>query len=155
MAETTFTAEPNRHDATTVSLIDAPLSAVYKAYTDADLYSQWWAPPELTARVDRFEPVTGGSWRIVNVDADGNEYAFRGVFHEVSPERIIQTWEFEAMPGHVSLETVTFEEVAGKTKVTSHTVCQSVEDRDGLKDSGMEAHAPVAMNQLEKVAQSL
>jgi uncharacterized protein YndB with AHSA1/START domain len=100
--------------------------------------------------------VTGGAWRVVHVDPDGNEYAFRGVYHEVVPsERVVLTFEFEGMPGHVCLERHTFESVDGGTKVTQHSVFQSVEDRDGMAESGMEQHAPVAMAQLQDVASGL
>ncbi len=153
---TSFIAEPGSHAATISAVIAAPLESVYRSYIEPELMVRWWGPAELTSRVDRFEPVTGGSYRIVHIDADGNEYAFRGVYHEVVPkERIILTFEFEAMPGHVCLEAHTFEAVDGGTKVTQHSVFQSVADRDGMKDSGMEQHAPVAMAQLQEVAQSL
>jgi uncharacterized protein YndB with AHSA1/START domain len=153
--KTTFVAEPGSHEVTTTAVIAAPVEAVRRAHLEPDLFVRWWGPAELASKVDRWEPVTGGSWRVLHVDPDGNEYAFRGVYHEVSPERLILTFEFEAMPGHVCLETHTFEAVEGGTKVTQHAVFQSVADRDGMKDSGMEQHAPVAMAQLQEVARSL
>jgi uncharacterized protein YndB with AHSA1/START domain len=80
----------------------------------------------------------GGSWRWVQSDGDGNTYGFRGVFHDVvAPERIVQTFEFDGVPGHVSLESAVFEAQGGKTRVTMHSVYQSVEDRDGMAGSGM------------------
>lgn len=153
--QTRFIAEPGSLAATTIAVIDAPREAVYRAHTEPELLARWWSPAELEARIERLDAKPGGSWRIINVDADGNEYAFRGVFHDVTPERIIQTFEFEAMPGHVCLQTATLEDVDGKTKVTQLAVFQTVEDRDGMKDTGMEAHAPVAMAQLAAVAKSL
>ena len=82
---------------------------------------------------------TGGSWRVVQQDPEGNEFAFHGVYHEVkAPERVIDTMEWEGMPGHVIFETVTFEDLDGKTKVTNISVFQSVEDRDGMVQTGME-----------------
>ena len=153
--ETTFTAEPDSNEATVTAVIDAPREAVYRAYTEIDLFTEWWGPEELTSKVDRFEPTTGGSWRLVHVDPDGNEYGFHGVYHLVSPERIVNTFEYEGVPGHVCLETVCFEDVDGKTRVTSQSVFQSVADRDGMKDSGMEDFAPVGMAQLQKVAARL
>lgn len=153
--ETTFVAEEGRHDATVSAVIAAPRAAVYRAYTEPDLFTQWWGPAELSPRADVFEPVTGGSWRIVHLDHEGNEYGFRGVFHSVSEEMIVQTFEWEGLPGHVSLNTVIFEEVDGGTKVTQHAVFQSVADRDGMKESGMEEFAPVGMNQLAAVVAKL
>jgi hypothetical protein len=40
----------------------------------------------------------------VNELAGGNEYAFHGLYHEISSQRLVQTFEFEGMPGHVLLE---------------------------------------------------
>ena len=154
--ETTLVAEPGSHETTVSAVIDAPVAAVWRAHVDPDLFVRWWGPAELTSKVDRFEPETGGSWRIVHVDPEGGEYGFRGVYHEVVPdERLVLTFEFEGMPGHVCLERHTFEPVDGGTLVTQHAVFQSVEDRDGMLQSGMEQHAPVAMAQLQEVARSI
>ena len=81
----------------------------------------------------------GGQWRFVQHDPEGKEYAFHGVYHEIKqPERIITTFEWEGMPGHILMETIVFEDVGGKTNVTDASVFQSVEDRDGMVKTGME-----------------
>jgi uncharacterized protein YndB with AHSA1/START domain len=81
----------------------------------------------------------GEQWRFVQHDADGKEFAFHGVYHEIKkPERVVSTFEWEGMPGHVLMETVTFDDVNGKTKVTDSSVFRSVEDRDGMIKTGME-----------------
>lgn len=75
----------------------------------------------------------------MQTDDEGNEFAFRGVFHEVkAPELIIQTFEFEPMASHVELQTARFEEEDGTT-FTAKSVFLSVEDRDGELRAGMEA----------------
>jgi uncharacterized protein YndB with AHSA1/START domain len=95
---------------------------------------------------------TGGNWRYVQRDADGNAYAFRGVYHQVlSPERLVCTFEFEGMPGHVLLETVTFEEQDGKTKLTDQAVFQTLEDRDGMLRTGMEQGAAESMDRFAEL----
>jgi uncharacterized protein YndB with AHSA1/START domain len=82
----------------------------------------------------------GGAYRFVQRAPDGAEYAFRGQYREiVPPERIVWTFEFEGMPGHVSVETATFTEQDGKTMLTATAVYDSVEDRDAVLQSGMEA----------------
>ncbi|MGZ7133944.1 MAG: SRPBCC domain-containing protein, partial [Halobacteriota archaeon] len=67
----------------------------------------------------------------------------------------IRTSEFEGMPGHVSLETATFEEHDGKTTVTAIAVFQTVEDRDGMLQSGMEQGATETMERLAELLQKL
>ena len=83
-------------------------------------------------------------------DPEGNEFGFHGVFHLIdAPARVVQTFEFEGMPGHVLLETVLFEALDGKTKLTAQSVFQSVEDRDGMIQSGMEQGSSESMDRLQ------
>jgi uncharacterized protein YndB with AHSA1/START domain len=155
-AQTTFVAEPGSNEATISAVIDAPRDKVFRAYTEPDLFTAWWGPEELTTKVDVFDAVAGGSWRVLHVDPSGGEYGFRGVFHSVSPDMIVQTFEFEGLPGHVCLQTAWFEDLGdGRTRVVNQSVFQSVADRDGMKDSGMEEHAPVGMAQLARVVATL
>jgi uncharacterized protein YndB with AHSA1/START domain len=92
----------------------------------------------------------GGGYRFVEHSPDG-EFAFRGEYREIKPfERLVQTFEFEGMPGHVAVETLVFEEHEGKTTITSTTDYGIKEDRDGIVASGMESGAAEAYDQLEE-----
>jgi uncharacterized protein YndB with AHSA1/START domain len=136
MSETQVIAEPGRQEFIMTRVVDAPRDLVFKAYTDPGLIVQWWSPRKYTIEVEKLDARSGGSWRILNRDAEGNEFWFHGVFHDVSPpERIVQTFEWEGLPGHASLAIATFEDVDGKTKVTEKSVFQSIEDRDGMLQS--------------------
>jgi len=140
--KTTITAEPGKQEILITREFDAPRELVFKAFTDPEIYVQWLGPRELTMTLETFEPRSGGSWRYIHKDNDGNEYAFHGVNHEVlAPERIIGTFEFEGLPeaGHVILDTARFEMLPGnRTKLSIQSVFQSVADRDGMLQSGME-----------------
>jgi len=96
----------------------------------------------MTTIVDSMEPKSGGAWRFLNREADGTEYAFHGIYHEMTaPEHIVQTFEFEGMPGNVLLEIARFEALPdGRTRliVIGSGVFRSADDRDGLVNSGME-----------------
>lgn len=119
---------------------DAPRDLVFRAYTDPDLLKQWLGPRAYTMTIDTYEPRDGGKWRYIHSDADGNAWAFHGVFHgEQSPDGMLQTFEFEGAPGHVSLEKLTLEERGGKTIARTHSVYQTVEARDAMVESGMES----------------
>ena len=121
-------------------VFDAPRELVWKAYTDPAAIPHWWGPRGHTTTVDEMDVRPGGAWRYVSRDANGNEYAFHGEYREVvPPERLVATFEFEPMPGHVSVETLTLVEHEGKTTLTNRSVFDSVEDRDGMMQSGMEA----------------
>jgi uncharacterized protein YndB with AHSA1/START domain len=140
--KTTIIAEPGKQELFIIREFDAPRELVFKAHTDAELYAQWLGPRGLATTFEIFEPVSGGRYRFIQKDNEGNEFAFHGVTHEVTvPERIIGTFEFEGLPeaGHVILETTKFESLPGnRTRITAQSVFQSVEDRDGMVQSGME-----------------
>lgn len=150
MGKLNVVAEPGKHDILMSREFNAPRELVFKALTDPALVPQWWGPKSLTTVVDQMDVRMGGVWRYVQQDADGNEYAFRGVYHEVnSPERLVFTFEWEGMPGHILLETVTLAEQDGKTLMTDSTVFQTVADRDGMIQSGMEGGAEESWDRLE------
>jgi uncharacterized protein YndB with AHSA1/START domain len=118
---------------------NAPRDKVFAAYTDPELIPEWWGPRSTTTIVDRMEVKPGGSWRFVARDSDGSETAFRGEYREVTaPERIVQTFEWEGMPGHVSVETAVFEDLGEQTRVTTTSIFHTTEERDGMLGSGME-----------------
>ncbi|NEE02623.1 SRPBCC family protein [Phytoactinopolyspora halotolerans] len=156
MSETEIIVEPNRQDIIHKHTFDAPRDLVFRAITEPELVPQWWGPRDLSTEVDVMDARTGGRWRFINRDADGNVYAFSGVFHEVTAsERVVQTFEFEGMPGHVALETLTLEEADGKTTYVARTLFQSVEDRDGAVQSGMTEGAQDTMDRLSEVIEKL
>lgn len=149
---TTIAADPGKQEIVITRIFNAPRELVFKAFTDRDAIPHWWGPRRLSTVVDRMEVRPGGVWRFVQRDASGREYGFHGVYHLVQPpERLIYTFEFEGMPGHVVLETVTFEEVKRGTKLTERSVFQSVKDRDGMVKSGMEEGARESMERLEEL----
>ncbi len=140
--QTTILAEPGKQEILITREFDAPRELVFKACTDPKLIPQWWGPRYLSTEVDKMDVRPGGQWRFLNRDAQGNAYAFHGVYHEVlAPERIIDTFEFEGLPetGHVTLETMKLEALpGGRTKLIVQSVFQSVADRDGALQSGMQ-----------------
>lgn len=139
MPEVKVTAEPGTNDFSVECVINAAREQVFNAHVDAKAIPHWWGLRSFTTTVARLEPHKGGVWRFIQYDHHGNEYGFNGVFHECLPaERIVRTWEFEGMPGHVLLETVTFEDLPdGKTLLRSQSVFQSVAARDGILAAGV------------------
>lgn len=149
-------ALPGKQEIVVTSVFDAPRDLVFKAYTDPKLVPRWWGPIRFVTMIDRMEVKPGGIWRFVQRDADGNEYAFHGVYHDIArPERLVYTFEFEGTPGQVLLETVIFEDLEGSTKVREISVFQSVEDRDGMLSSGMEEGMAETMDRLSELLGSL
>jgi uncharacterized protein YndB with AHSA1/START domain len=148
----TIVAEPGTQNVVITRVINAPRERVYQAYVDPELFSQWVGPRELTMNVIEMNPTPGGRYRYIHADAEGNEYGFKGVFHDLKEnESIVQTFEFEGMPGHVCLESLKLEDVDGGTLITGTSVFQSVEDRDGMIQSGMEVGVNDGYEKLEEL----
>ena len=156
---TTITAEPGKQEIVITREFDAPRELVFKAFTDPNLIPQWWGPRYLSTEVDKIDVKPGGQWRFINRDAEGKEYGFHGVYHEIlAPERIIDTFEFEGLPetGHVTLETMRLEALpGGRTRLISQSVFQSVADRDGMLQSGAAEGVNDTYDRLEELLKKL
>lgn len=156
--QTKIIAEPGKQELFIIREFEAPRTLVFKAFTDKDILVQWVGPREMKMRYEKFEPKAGGSYRYIQTLPDGMEFGFYGVCHEhASPERIIQTLEFEGLPekGHVVLETTKFEALPkNRTRITVQSVFQSVADRDGMIKSGMEGGVIVSYERLDEILES-
>ncbi|HEY3465757.1 MAG TPA: SRPBCC family protein [Amycolatopsis sp.] len=133
---TTITARPGTPFIEVTREFDAPPSAVFRAHTDPDLIVRWLGPHGMEMELIEFDARTGGGYHYVHRDERG-EYRFRGVYHTVSEERIIQTFEYEGAPGEVTLDSMTLTDLGGRTRMVSHSVYPSVEARDAAMESGM------------------
>jgi uncharacterized protein YndB with AHSA1/START domain len=154
--QTVVTAEPGVQELFITREFDAPRKLVYKAHTDPDLYIQWLGPRGYEMQLETFEPVSGGKYSYTHKDPEGNEFGFHGSFHEMSPERMVQTFEFDGYPGHVSMDSMTLEELPGnRTKITIQSIFQSVEDRDGMVQAGMEKGVREGYERLDEVLEAL
>jgi len=157
--KTTITAESGKQELFITREFDAPRELVFKAFVDPALYVQWLGPRGYEMQLETFEPKSGGRWRYIHTDKDGNAYGFHGVNHDVTaPERLIGTFEFEGLPeaGHVTLETARFEALpGGRTKLTSQSVFQSVADRDSMLQSGMERGVNEGYERLDELLEKM
>jgi len=138
---------------------DYPRELIFQAYTNPELYKSWHGPRDLEMTLVQFEPHDGGSYKFVHTDKNGKEHIFHGVYHEVSyPERIIDTFEYEGLPekGHVILETLKFIDLGNnRSKIISQSLYQSVEDRDGMINSGMEKGVNESFERMEELLKDI
>jgi uncharacterized protein YndB with AHSA1/START domain len=110
----------------------------------------------MTTVVDVMDVRPGGSWRFVMSRADGRETGFRGTYREVTPpERIVQTFEWEGMPGHISVETAEFEDLGDRTRVVTTSIFHTTEERDGMLASGMEGGLNETYARLDELLERL
>lgn len=150
--ETTIAADPSLPTIVVTREFEAQLGRVFRAYTDPELVVQWLGPRRLTMRIEEYDARTHGSYRFLHIDADGTEYGFHGAFHEVrQDERIVQTFTWDGEPDGVSLDTAVFEDLGGRTRVTTTSVVDSMEARDGILASGMEGGLTEGYERLDEL----
>jgi uncharacterized protein YndB with AHSA1/START domain len=113
--------------------------------------AQWWGRGNKLV-IEKMEVVRGGHWRFVEHSKDG-EHGFEGRYREVSPPgRMVQTFEWDGMPGHVIIETMTLEDLGdGRTKFVNHSLFHTAEERDGMLQSGMEGGMNESYEALDRV----
>jgi uncharacterized protein YndB with AHSA1/START domain len=139
MSKTSIEATPGGREIIITRIFDAPPAKLWRAFTEPELVAQWLGPRRLTAKIDSWVVEPGGKWAMTHTGEDRVSHDFVGFFHLVeSGKRLVRTFEYLGMPGHISLETTTFEPDGDKTKLTTVSVFQQPEDRDGMIESGME-----------------
>lgn len=152
---TKITAEKGKQEFFIEREFDAPRELVFAAFSEPEWLLQWMGPSNLSMEIEKLDNRSGGAYRFLHADNMGNIYAFNGVIHEVDePVRMIRTFEFEGLPerGHVSLEFLTLESLPGdRTRLHIQSIFKSVEDRDGLINSGMEGGMNEGFDKLDKL----
>ena len=130
----------------------ATAAALLRAHTDPALFAQWVGPDSLRTRIDHWDARTGGSYRYRSVGDDGGEWAFHGCFHEIRPDRIVQTFTFEGDPDGVCLQTLEFEPLdEGRTRLRTKSLVDSFRSRDSWLRSGMEIGMNDGYTKLERM----
>lgn len=156
MNETEVIVEPGQPDIVIRRTFDVPPEVFFRAVTDPDLIPKWWGPREINTHVEEMDPRRGGTWRFVHRAPDGTTVGFQGVYHEVTaPHRIVQTFEYDGAAGHVTLETLTLEEVDGKTRYVVQALHQSVESRDAAVRAGMDSGLRQTLDRLADTLREL
>jgi len=139
ITQTTIEADPKVPVIRMTREFRATPEQLLRAHTDPQLFVQWIGPNATTTRIEEWDARSGGSWRFVS-SHEGTEYGFRGCFHDVRPDRIVQTFTFEGDPDGVALETLWFEDLGdGRTLLRTQSLVDSFEGRDAWLASGMES----------------
>ena len=138
LTETVIEADPKLPVIRIARDFAATPGQLFRAHTDPALFARWVGPDALTTRIEHWDARSGGSWRYTARLGD-TEYAFHGCFHEVRPDRIVQTFTYEGEPDGVALETLWFEDLGGRrSRLRSQSLVDSFEGRDSWLASGME-----------------
>jgi uncharacterized protein YndB with AHSA1/START domain len=152
--ETTIEADPKVPIIRMTRDFTATPEQLLRAHTDPALFVRWNGPNSLETRIDHWDARSGGSFRFVSA-RDGEEFAFRGCFHEIRPDRIVQTFTYEGDPDGVALDTLWFEDLGnGRTRLRTQSLVDSFEGRDAWLKSGMEVGVNEGYAKLEELIAS-
>jgi len=151
MSKTDFVVDKEKLEVRITRVFDATPERMWQAHTKPEQIAKWWED----TIIDTFELKVGGNWRFVSSGGDGQEHAFRGVFKELDePKKIVRTFEYEPWAGHVMTESVTFEATPdGKTKQTTISKYENIDDLEGMVGSGMERGATAGLDRLAKLVE--
>jgi uncharacterized protein YndB with AHSA1/START domain len=151
IAETTIEADPKVPIIRMRREFHATPAQLFRAHTDPRLFARWAGPNGMDTRIEEWDARSGGSWRYVST-RDGERYAFRGCFHDVRPDRIVQTFTYEEEPDGVLLSTMWFEDLGdGRTLLRTQSLVDSFEARDAWLASGMEVGVDEGFAKLEEM----
>jgi len=150
--KTKINAEDGKQELMITREFDLPLELLFKAYEDAEIVEQW-----MGTKVLKLENKKHGGYRFETTDPKGNKYGFNGVIHEFSPnKKITRTFEFENTPFGVQLEVLEFEQLTDDTsKLTIHTIFESVEKRDQMLKMPFTQGINMAHNRLQEIVNKL
>jgi uncharacterized protein YndB with AHSA1/START domain len=132
-------------------VFNASRDRVWEAMTKPELVAQWWGRGN-KLDVERLEVKRGGHWRFVE-HSDGGTHRFEGRFREVTPpSKLVQSFEWDGMPAHVIIETITLEDLGdGRTRIVTESLFHTAEERDGFMATGMEGGMNESYNALDRV----
>lgn len=133
-------------------VFDAPRDQVWQAFTDPEAIPRWWGPHRTTTTVIEMDVRVGGAWRYVSSAPDREDVTFYGEYLVLErPARITWTFMFDVdgQGPQGGPETVTFEDVEGKTKVVATSHMGSREAVEGALATGMVAGAIETYDRLE------
>jgi uncharacterized protein YndB with AHSA1/START domain len=147
---TTITATPGTPFLEMVREFDAPPERVWRAATDPELVVQWLGPYRNEMRLETWDVRPGGSYHYVHITPDGREEHFHGVYHQVvENELAIQTFEWAGAPNQVAVDSVTYEDLGGRTRMRTRSVFPSIEALEMAMQNGMEYGMRESMERLE------
>jgi uncharacterized protein YndB with AHSA1/START domain len=132
--------------------IDGPRDVVFEAWTDAQLFRQWWVPKSIGVKLLSCEvdARVGGGYRLTFDNGTDEPMAFFGRYLEVTPPtRLVWTNE-EGDEGTV-VTTVTFEDHGTGTRLVVHDRYPSKEALDAAVASGSTGWGPEAFDQLDEL----
>lgn len=155
MSKATFEIDEKKLEVTMSRVFEASRERVWRAHVDPEQVVKWWGPKDYKMIVEKLDTRNGGTWRILHINTDGQEFWFSGVYHDVvKPEKIERTFIYEAFPDNVMTEITYFEAMTdAKTRLTTVSHFPSLEALKGMTGAGMEWGARESSDRLADLVQ--
>jgi uncharacterized protein YndB with AHSA1/START domain len=119
---------------------DAPRELVWRAFMEPARVARWWGRRGSNTTVAEMDVRPGGHWRYLTQGSAGNDVEFFGEYLEIDPPKKF-TWTFlfdvDGLGVQGGPETHTFEDLGGRTRVTSRGNFGSTEAIEGALAIGM------------------
>jgi uncharacterized protein YndB with AHSA1/START domain len=118
----------NTNEIKIIRIYDAPVKAVWGAWTDPVQAAKWWGPRGFTITTHSKDLRKGGSWVYTMHGPDGTDWPNKTIYHEViENSKLVYDHGGNDDRPPLFRVTVTFEEIKGKTKMQMIMACASVE----------------------------
>ena len=154
--ERTTMERTSEQDLVVTRTIDGPRDLVFEAWTDAELFRQWWVPKSFGLKLlsCEIDARVGGGYRLTFDTAGGEPMAFFGRYLDVTPPtRLVWTNE-EGDEGTV-VTTVTFEDDGDGTRLVIVERYPSKAVLDAAVASGAISWNPETFDQLDELLERL
>ena len=109
---------------------------MFRALTDPKQVGKWWGPTGFTTTTHEMSVKPGGAWRFIMHGPDGTDYDNEILYLEVvKPERLVYDHGEPGKPGYFKV-WITFDEEAGKTRLTMRSLFETAAARDYVVQGG-------------------
>lgn len=153
-------------------IIDAPRELVFQAWTEPRHLSRWWGPKGFDNPVCELDARPGGAYRITMRGPDGTDYPIIGVIREMTlPSLLVMTLDCGGHPpawhdmidplrtsdnpAGIMLQTVSFEDLDGKTRLSIRTRAASAAILEAMQKIGINEGWAGSLNRLEYLMKKL
>lgn len=117
-----------------VRVYDAPVQAVWDAWTDPAQAAQWWGPRGFTLTTHGKDLRAGGYWTYTMHGPDGTDYPNKTIYHEVVEcRRLVYDHGGNDNQPPLFRVTVDFLDIGGKTRMEMTMRCPSPEETEATR----------------------
>lgn len=157
--ESAVANEPvSEREVTITRIFDAPARLLFEAYSKPEHIMRWFGPEGWPVTMCEMDFRVGGKFRFAMTGPSGRQNTpFGGAYLEIVPDRkIVYDNGFETKGAGSMIVTVSFDELGdGRTRLTVHTVFESIAMCKSHMSRGFEQGTNSGLDQLADLAAEL